>query len=257
MLLWSFFTVMPGMLVLISPRKRFWGQVLGFSLSHNSGLSIRMSVCLFWCCLIKWFKLFCLSLFLVRSWSLLCSGWSGRLFIFSAWVRSFACLLLSRGSTTAVFFHHCNWSTFHVLRPIFWTRSSLLVCVLASLNQALAPYSNVGLTAPVYTVLIILELASQCVPASFFSRANFLILLLPFHQFVVSMTDVGPVLLLEKMVFLLGVVFCLQASEWSFPWELLGRKLSLVSLFCWSEDPTHLSTAVFLWQLLESCRLQM
>ena len=41
------FTVMPGMLVLISPSKRFWGQVLGFSLSHNSGLSVRMSVCLF------------------------------------------------------------------------------------------------------------------------------------------------------------------------------------------------------------------
>ena len=44
-----------------------------------------------------------------------------------------------------------------VLRPIFWTRSSLLVCVLAVVDHALAPYSNVGLTAPV--VLIILELA--------------------------------------------------------------------------------------------------
>ena len=62
-----------------------------------------------------------------------------------------------------------------VLRPIFWTRSSLLVCVLAAAAHALAPYSNVGLTAPVYTVLVILELAPQCVPASFFSRANFLI----------------------------------------------------------------------------------
>ena len=62
-----------------------------------------------------------------------------------------------------------------VLRPIFWTRSSLLVCVLAASAHALAPYSNVGLTAPVYTVLIILELAPQCVPASVFSRANFLI----------------------------------------------------------------------------------
>ena len=57
-----------------------------------------------------------------------------------------------------------------VLRPIFWTRSSLLVCVLADVVHALAPYSNVGLTAPVYTVLIILELAPQCVPASFFQQ---------------------------------------------------------------------------------------
>ena len=42
-----------------------------------------------------------------------------------------------------------------VLRPIFWTRSSLLVCVLAAVAHALAPYSNVGLITPVYTVLII------------------------------------------------------------------------------------------------------
>ena len=59
-----------------------------------------------------------------------------------------------------------------VLRPIFWIRSSLLVCVLAAVAHALAPNSNVGLTAPVsctalYTVLIILEFAPQCVPASF------------------------------------------------------------------------------------------
>ena len=62
-----------------------------------------------------------------------------------------------------------------VLRPIFWTRSNLLVCVLAAVAHALAPYSNVGLTAPVYTVLIILELAPQYVPASYFSGANVLI----------------------------------------------------------------------------------
>ena len=77
-----------------------------------------------------------------------------------------------------------------VLRPVFWTRSSLLVCVLAAGAHALALYSNVYLTAPV----------------SWF-------LLVPFHRFVVSMTDVGPVLLLDILVFLLGVVFCLQASE--------------------------------------------
>ena len=46
--------------------------------------------------------------------------------------------------------------------PVCWC-----VCVLAAGVHALAPYSNVGLTAPVYTVLIILELAPQCVPASF------------------------------------------------------------------------------------------
>ena len=62
-----------------------------------------------------------------------------------------------------------------VLRPIFWTRSSLLVCIFAAVAHALAPYYNVGLTAHVYTVLIIIELAPQCVPARFFSRTNFLI----------------------------------------------------------------------------------
>ena len=56
-----------------------------------------------------------------------------------------------------------------VLRLIFWTRSNLLVCVLAVVAHALDPYSNVGLTAPVYTVLIILELAPQCVPAGLIS----------------------------------------------------------------------------------------
>ena len=35
-----------------------------------------------------------------------------------------------------------------VLRPVFWTRSSLLVCVLAAGAHALALYSNVYLTAP-------------------------------------------------------------------------------------------------------------
>ena len=44
-----------------------------------------------------------------------------------------------------------------LLRPIYRTRSSLLACVLAAIAPSLAPYSNVGLTAPVYTVLIILE----------------------------------------------------------------------------------------------------
>ena len=57
-----------------------------------------------------------------------------------------------------------------VFRPIFWTRSSLLECVLAAVAHALAPYSNVDLTVPVYTVLIILELAPQCVPARFFQQ---------------------------------------------------------------------------------------
>ena len=57
-----------------------------------------------------------------------------------------------------------------VLRPIVWTRSSLLVCVLADGAHALAPYANVGLTAPVYTVFIILELAPQCVPVSIFQQ---------------------------------------------------------------------------------------
>ena len=58
-----------------------------------------------------------------------------------------------------------------------WLRGLVLdqYFVLTAGAHALAPYSNVGPTAPVYTILIILELAPQCVPASNFSRANFLI----------------------------------------------------------------------------------
>ena len=82
--------------------------------------------------------------------------------------------MLLRGSTPAVFFHHCNGSTFHGSEDCSYTNIvDTFQCV--GVAHALAPYSNVGLTAPVCIVLIILELAPQCVPANVFSRANFLI----------------------------------------------------------------------------------
>ena len=244
MLLWSFFTVMPGMLVLISPSKRFWGQVHGFSLSHNSGLSIRMSVCLFWCC----------SSFFVWAYS-----W---------WGPEDCCAMDGLAASSS--FHH-GWEAL----PVFCSQEAQLLLFFPSLQLEyfswlrrlfLDQYFEHGpvcwcvswLLVPIHWLHILMLVWLLSVFLLVFSAGLISwFLLLPFHRFVDSMTDVGPVLLLEKLVFLLGVVFYLQASEWSFPWELLERKLSLGSLFCWSKDPNHLSTAVFLWQLLESCRLQM
>ena len=45
--------------------------------------------------------------------------------------------------------------------------------VLAAVAQALAPYSSVGRTVPVYTVFRMRGDAPQCVPESRFSRASF------------------------------------------------------------------------------------
>ena len=59
--------------------------------------------CSFCCSFTRWFRLFLLNLFFVGSLSFWCRGWSGILFIFSAWIRSLACLLPSSGSTPAVF----------------------------------------------------------------------------------------------------------------------------------------------------------
>ena len=86
------------------------------------------------------------------------------------------------------------------------------MCVLAAVAHALAPYSNVGLTAPVYTVLIILELAPQCVPASCFTRANFLIPFVAISSICCFHDRRGSSFTPRKI----GVstwVFCLQASE--------------------------------------------
>ena len=59
-----------------------------------------------------------------------------------------------------------------VLRPRFWTRSSLLFVNLAAAIQEEGEYSRTGLTAPVYTVLSILELAPHLVPDSFLITAS-------------------------------------------------------------------------------------
>ena len=62
-----------------------------------------MSDC-FLCCSFKaWLRLILFSLFLVKSWRRLCSGWYGILFTFSPYVSSLAFLRESKGSTAAVF----------------------------------------------------------------------------------------------------------------------------------------------------------
>ena len=112
------------------------------------------------------------------SLSFWCRGWSGTLFIFSAWTRSLACLLPLSSSTPVVFSISAMGVVFMapriVLKPMFWTLSSLLMCVLAAVAQALAPYSGDGRTAPMWTVFRILELAPRCVPDNFFRTASFL-----------------------------------------------------------------------------------
>ena len=115
-----------------------------------------MSDC-FLCCSFKtWLRFVVFSLFLVSYWRRLCSVWSGVLFTFSPCVRSLAFLRESRGSTPAVFCMVAMGLLFIapsvVLRPILCTCSSLFVWVLATVAQALAPYSSVGRTVPVYTV---------------------------------------------------------------------------------------------------------
>ena len=80
----------------------------------------------------------------------------GILFTFSPCVRSLTFLRESRGSTPAVFYMVAMGVLFIapsvVLRPMFCTWSSLFVWVLAAVAHALAPYSSVGRTVPVYTV---------------------------------------------------------------------------------------------------------
>ena len=147
-----------------------------------------MSTCSFCCSFINWFRLFLFNLFfffffffLVGSLSSWWRGWSGILFIFSARMRSLACLLPSSGSTPAVF--SISAMTMRVvfmaprmiLKPMFWTVSSLMACVLAAVAQVLAPYSRDGQTASMKTVFRILELAPQCVADNFFRTASFLI----------------------------------------------------------------------------------
>ena len=81
----------------------------------------------------------------------------GILFTFSPCVRSLTFLRESRGSTPAVFYMVAMGVLFIapsvVLRPMFCTWSSLFVWVLAAVAHALAPYSIVGRTVPVYPVV--------------------------------------------------------------------------------------------------------
>ena len=101
--LWFSFEAMPEMVVLNSACRISGGQLFGFSFSHRCASVVRMSACSFCCSFTRWFRLFLFSLFFVRSLSFWCRGWSGILFIFSAWMRSLACLLLPSGSTPAAF----------------------------------------------------------------------------------------------------------------------------------------------------------
>ena len=147
--------LMPGMENLSSVLMTS-GVRLCVSISHYSGLGAWMSDC-FLCCSFKtWLRFVVFSLFLVSYWRRLCSVWSGVLFTFSPCVRSLAFLRESRGSTPAVFCMVAMGLLFIapsvVLRPILCTCSSLFVWVLATVAQALAPYSSVGRTVPVYTV---------------------------------------------------------------------------------------------------------
>ena len=91
------------MVVLISACRVSGGQLFEFSFSHRCPSVVRMSACSFCCSFTRWFRLFLFNLFFVGSLSFWCRGWSGILFIFSAWMRSLACLLPSSGSTPAVF----------------------------------------------------------------------------------------------------------------------------------------------------------
>ena len=93
------------MVVLISACRVSGGQLFGFSFSHRCASVVRMSACSSCCSFTRLFKLFLFNLFSVGSLALgfWCRGWSGILFIFSAWMRSLACLLPSSGSTPAVF----------------------------------------------------------------------------------------------------------------------------------------------------------
>ena len=71
--------LMPGMENLTSAL-RTSGVRLCVSISHSSGLGARMSDC-FLCCSFKtWLRPILFSLFLVKSWRRLCSGWSGIFF---------------------------------------------------------------------------------------------------------------------------------------------------------------------------------
>ena len=84
---------------------------------------------------------------------------------------------MSRGSSPAVVCMVAMGVLFMApsvdLRPMFCTWSSLFVWVLAAVAHALAPYSSIGRTVPVYPVVSMRGDAPQCVPESRFSRASF------------------------------------------------------------------------------------
>ena len=124
---------MPGMVFLISAWRVSGGQLFGFDFSQRCASVVRMSACSFCCSYIWWFKLFLFGLFFVGSFTFWCRGWSGILFIFSTWMRSLACLLLSSGSAP---FQVWEWFLWHQglssswcfeLCPVYWCASWLLL----------------------------------------------------------------------------------------------------------------------------------
>ena len=105
---------MPGVVVLISVYRVSGGQLFGFNFSQRCASVVRMSAYPLCCSFIRWFKLPLFNLSFVAFFRFWCRRWSGVLFIFSGWMESLDCLLLSSGSTPAVSsFQLWEWFSWH------------------------------------------------------------------------------------------------------------------------------------------------
>ena len=105
------FEVMPGTLRNICMSVSLSGFQAG-SVSSSFGTS-TMSWCVLDSSLYWWFRLWRLRQFLAGCARLVCRRWEGSLLSFSPWMRILRLLLLSSGSTLAVFFHVMHWGGFH------------------------------------------------------------------------------------------------------------------------------------------------
>ena len=104
------FEVMPGTFRNICISVSLSGFRAG-SVSSSIGTS-TMSWCVLDSSLYWWFWLWRLRRFLVGCGRFVCRGWEGSLLSFSPWMRILRLLLLSSGSTLAVFFHVMHWGGF-------------------------------------------------------------------------------------------------------------------------------------------------
>ena len=95
-----------------------------------------------------WFRRWRLMRFWVGCVRFVCRGWEGSLLSFSPWMWILRLLLLSSGSTLAVFSMSCTGVVFMApsmtRRAIYWTLSSLLLLVLAAVPHVVDAYSMVG-----------------------------------------------------------------------------------------------------------------